>query len=174
MLGSKTIFFYHYCHQHRTRVSMRETPSLWYAYTITSEAWRPESAHTGLPALRALAANAGGPGGTAATTSTATITDDQPATGADTLPVTEHRDAQHDRRGAALVGVHDAQGPELAVPPRAQGCLLVPGERGPAAAAAVGEVLRRARGALLHLRAHRPLLHRLAAGGLRLLRPHDP
>ena len=74
MLGSKTIFFYHYCHQHRTRVSMRETPSLWYAYTITSEAWRPESApHTGLPALRALAANAGGPGGTAATTSTVTV-----------------------------------------------------------------------------------------------------
>ena len=42
------------------------------------------------------------------------------------------------------------------------------------AAAAVGEVLRGARGALLHLRAHRSLLHRLAAGGLRLLRPHDP
>jgi len=53
---------------------MRETPSLWYAYTITSEAWRPESApHAGLPALRDLAANAGGPGGTAATTSTVTV-----------------------------------------------------------------------------------------------------
>ncbi|VAH55985.1 unnamed protein product [Triticum turgidum subsp. durum] len=57
---------------------------------------------------------------------------------------------------------------------RAQGGLPVPREEGPAAAAVVGEVLRRARGALLHLRPRQPRLHQLAAGRLRLPRPHDP
>jgi hypothetical protein len=88
-----------------------------------------------------------------------------------TLPGVAQRHAQHDRRGAAVVGIHDAQG-----------CLFIRSWRErqedlPAAAAAVvAEVARGTRRAVLHLRAHRSFLHRLAAGGHRhrLLRPHDP
>lgn len=73
-----------------------------------------------------------------------------------------------------MVGVHGAQGAgHAAVPPRAQGRLLVPGEGRDAATAAVGEVLPGARGPLLHLRAHVSLLHRLAARGLGVLRSQD-
>jgi hypothetical protein len=113
-------------------------------------------------------------GATSASAAAAAATTAKPRSGDGTVPGAAQRHAQHDRRGASVVGVHDAQGPQHAVPPRAQGRLPVPGERGPAAAASVGEVLRGAPRAVLHLRAHRSLLRRLAAGGLRLLRPHDP
>ena len=71
------------------------------------------------------------------------------------LPGAERRRrAQHDRRRAAVEGVHGAEDEKHAqARHRAQDRLPVPGEGRPASASSVGQVLPWPRGAVLHLRA---------------------
>ena len=60
----------------------------------------------------------------------------------DALLGAKERHAQHDGRGAVLVGIHGTEGLQHAVPPCAKGCLLVLDNREPAFVAFVGDVLQ--------------------------------